>query len=194
MKVEKDRKNQEKYAKGVTLIALVVTVIILLILAGISIYMATKDNGLIENTNDAKVKTEISAYREELEVIHIDELSKLKNYETQTFLERYAEAVKKDAMFKNAQEVSIDETNEIVIVVTEEGYRFEISAERVIYVGGGDGAPEIDITDVTVGISKQPSSWTNGKVTVKITSNVSSVTKQYSLDQGKTWENYTNPI
>lgn len=194
MKVEKDRKNQEKYAKGVTLIALVVTVIILLILAGISIYMATKDNGLIENTNDAKVKTEISAYREELEVIHIDELSKLKNYETQTFLERYAEAVRKDPMFNKAQEVSIDEANEIVIVVTEEGYRFEISAERVIYVGGGEGAPEIDITDVTVGISKQPSSWTNGKVTVKVTSNVSSVTKQYSLDQGRTWENYTNPI
>lgn len=194
MKVEKDRKNQEKYAKGVTLIALVVTVIILLILAGISIYMATKDNGLIENTNDAKVKTEISAYREELEVIHIDELSKLKNYETQTFLERYAEAVKKDAMFKNAQEVSIDETNEIVIVVTEEGYRFEISADSVTYVGGEEGTPDIDISDVTIGISVQPTSWTNGKVTVKITSNVSSVTKQYSLDQGKTWENYTNPI
>lgn len=44
--------------KGITLIALVVTIIVLLILAGISISMAVGNNGLIQRTADAKETTE----------------------------------------------------------------------------------------------------------------------------------------
>ena len=43
--------------KGITLIALVVTIIVLLILAGISIATLTGENGLITKTNTAKEKT-----------------------------------------------------------------------------------------------------------------------------------------
>lgn len=44
-----------KNNKGITLIALVITIIVLLILAGITIAMLTGDNGLLTKTNDAKV-------------------------------------------------------------------------------------------------------------------------------------------
>lgn len=40
---------------GITLIALVVTIIVLLILAGITIAMLTGDNGIITRTNDSKM-------------------------------------------------------------------------------------------------------------------------------------------
>ena len=44
-----------KNQKGVTLIALVITIIVLLILAGVSIAMLTGDNGVLTQANEAKV-------------------------------------------------------------------------------------------------------------------------------------------
>ena len=41
--------------KGITLIALVITIIVLLILAGVSIAMLTGDNGILTQTNKSKV-------------------------------------------------------------------------------------------------------------------------------------------
>ena len=58
--------------KGITLIALVVTIIVLLILAGISIVMLTGQNGILNRAAEAKEKTEV-AQEEENE--------KLKGYE-----------------------------------------------------------------------------------------------------------------
>ena len=47
-----------KNNKGITLIALVITIIVLLILAGITIAILTGDNGLLTRTTTAKQKTE----------------------------------------------------------------------------------------------------------------------------------------
>ena len=44
--------------RGITLIALVVTIIVLLILAGISISMLTGQNGILNRASEAKEKTE----------------------------------------------------------------------------------------------------------------------------------------
>ena len=43
--------------KGITLIALVITIIVLLILAGVTIAMLTGDNGILTKTNQAKTNT-----------------------------------------------------------------------------------------------------------------------------------------
>ena len=50
--------------KGITLIALIVTIIILIILAGITIGVLTGDEGLIGNANNAKEQTEIANEKE----------------------------------------------------------------------------------------------------------------------------------
>ena len=54
-------KNLKKYSKnsnGITLIALVITIIVLLILAGISISMLAGDNSILQKATDAKTNTE----------------------------------------------------------------------------------------------------------------------------------------
>ena len=56
--MEKFRKKIFKNTKGITLIALVVTIIILLILAGVSIAMLTGNNGVLTQAKSAKEKTE----------------------------------------------------------------------------------------------------------------------------------------
>ena len=60
--------------KGITLIALVVTIVVLLILAGVSISMLTGENGIIKQAQDAKTRTEEAKENEE------DILTKYENY------------------------------------------------------------------------------------------------------------------
>ena len=54
MKTKKKLKNE----KGITLIALVITIVVLLILAGVTIATLTGDNGIITRANQAKEETE----------------------------------------------------------------------------------------------------------------------------------------
>ncbi len=51
-------KKAIKASNGITLIALVITIIVLLILAGISISMLTGDNSILQKTTEAKTNTE----------------------------------------------------------------------------------------------------------------------------------------
>ena len=48
-----------KERKGITLIALVVTIVLILILAGITVGMVTSDNGILKETKNAKQQAEI---------------------------------------------------------------------------------------------------------------------------------------
>ena len=61
------RKRKNKQEKGITLLALVITIIVLLILAGITISAITGDDGIIENAGQAKEETEIANEKEIVE-------------------------------------------------------------------------------------------------------------------------------
>ena len=50
-------KKEEKVNKGITLIALVITIVILLILAGVTIATLTGENGVLNKANTAKEET-----------------------------------------------------------------------------------------------------------------------------------------
>ena len=53
-----------KNQRGITLIALVITIIVLLILAGVSIAMLTGDNGILSNATRSVAETNIAEDRE----------------------------------------------------------------------------------------------------------------------------------
>ena len=57
-----------KKAKGVTLISLVITIIVLLILAGVTMAMLTSENGILKKADKATLSAELSKYKEELEL------------------------------------------------------------------------------------------------------------------------------
>ena len=50
---------------GITLVALVVTIVVLLILSGITINYVFSDNGVFARAQEAKFKTRWSAYKEQ---------------------------------------------------------------------------------------------------------------------------------
>ena len=57
-----------KQAKGITLIALVITIIVLLILAGVAISMLTGENGILKQATSAKEKTDKSEFEEQVKL------------------------------------------------------------------------------------------------------------------------------
>ena len=77
MDMEFVRKNE-----GITLIALVVTIIVLLILTGVTISMLTGENGIITKAFQAKMKSELAEYKEQINLFIIQ-----KKMENQKFNE-----------------------------------------------------------------------------------------------------------
>ena len=64
--MNKKIKEKVKLNSGITLIALIITIIVLLILAGITINMIAGENGIFGKANESKFKTIVSSYREEV--------------------------------------------------------------------------------------------------------------------------------
>ena len=68
-----------KNRKGITLIALVITIVVLLILAGVTIATLTGDNGILTQAGKAKETTEIG---EEKEIIGLSVIQATNNNRT----------------------------------------------------------------------------------------------------------------
>ena len=67
--------------RGITLIALVITIIVLLILAGVSISMLTGQNGILTQAQNAKQTTEESTEKEKRQLSQVEASTHLENYD-----------------------------------------------------------------------------------------------------------------
>ena len=72
-------KKQAKINKGITLIALVTTIVVLLILAGITVTTITGDKGLIKEARTSAEKAEKDSLEEQIEMIIIKAEQKYRN-------------------------------------------------------------------------------------------------------------------
>ena len=108
-----------KKNKGVTLISLLVTIIILIILAGISITALQGDNGIIRNANEAKEETEIASEKEIVDISVIQSVgdNKKGNLEKTEFENR----IKRNA---GKQKVNLLEDSDNFVVEFIEKERF----------------------------------------------------------------------
>lgn len=64
--MNKKVKRKVSSNSAITLIALIITIIVLLILAGVTIHMVVGDSGLFGKANEAKFKTMMSGYRDDV--------------------------------------------------------------------------------------------------------------------------------
>ncbi|MBP3831035.1 MAG: hypothetical protein ILA02_01455 [Clostridia bacterium] len=111
----KNKKTAKKSTRGITLIALVVTIIVLLILAGISIQMLTGDNGILNRAVQAKEATRGGEVQERvrLEVAYntsSDYLGGAKKYKEQVVSELHTEKKLTD------EEVEELEENDVITI------------------------------------------------------------------------------
>ena len=77
-KIKAKRNLKIQTQKGITLLVLVVTIIVLLILAGITIGALTGENGIIKNARESKEQTEIANEKEILEKATVEAMGKNK--------------------------------------------------------------------------------------------------------------------
>ena len=68
MRLNKTRKFIRKNTKGITLVALVVTIIVLIILAGVSISLILGNNGIISKAQEARTNYQLAANEEQTKI------------------------------------------------------------------------------------------------------------------------------
>ena len=68
--------TKKKNARGITLLALVITIIVLLILAGVTINALSGENGIITKSKEAKIKTEKSKTIEKINLAILTAMTK----------------------------------------------------------------------------------------------------------------------
>ena len=87
-------KKQARREKGITLVALVITIIVLIILAGVTLMTLTGQDGILTKAKESRISTELSAYQEELETYKAS-----KYLENNTFMEATLTAGKENLTY-----------------------------------------------------------------------------------------------
>ena len=132
--------------KGITLIALVITIIVLLILAGVSISMLTGDNSLLGNAQKTGPASNIGAAKDEVGLAY-------NNAMQEYYQEKYASTNGGSGTFASKLETAINE-------ITEKGRNhsceiaYDTSAGTITITNGGYKViGTVDTTDSGAGIS-----------------------------------------
>ncbi len=109
--------------KGITLVALVVTIVVLLILAGITITYVMGDNSVFNRASEAKLKTDIANWKEKLEMakssVIIDGLGAFNP-------DKYFEYLQEQGIIKDKETDVVDNEDGTYDVITKPGYIFQI--------------------------------------------------------------------
>ncbi len=121
-----------KNNKGVTLVSLVVTIIILLILAGISISSVVGDNGLLNKASSSKTATEKKEEEEQLQIM-------LNNYAAneltmeKTTLKQYLDAKKENGeLIDVGEEIDNNEKKTIEVIVKKHPITVDVDKCEII--------------------------------------------------------------
>ena len=140
-----------KNKKGITLIALVVTIVVLLILAGVTISLLLDENGIIAKSKDARTETRVSQIEDEVGM-----------WKQHNFINKESNQAQEsaDTMLANLisrkllTEEEIDRDQELITIKKKDG--------TVI--------TEISYGNVTINISKTPATEKSGAVLLKVDS------------------------
>ncbi len=169
---------------AITLIALIITIIVLLILAGVTLNMVMGDSGIFSKANQAKNKTEVAQYEEELRMcvleIQTDEATKGTTFGIGTIRKNLVEKVKE---LENTEEIEITSPEgNATIEGTYKGYEYKIDEKYVVHIG--DKA-----TGIILKTSFEPKGWTNQNVTATITIKSNNGINKVEPDEGSKNEN-----
>ena len=126
-------RNKLKQNKGITLIALVITIIVLLILAAVSISIVLGNNGILNKAKDARTQTKIGEEKERVQLAITDVISKkLTNNDTGNIKKSEIEDSLKKSFSVNDVEVSDrrpGEEYQYIITIGENKYGINLKNE-----------------------------------------------------------------
>ena len=106
---------KKKKQNGITLIALVITIIVLLILAGVSIATLTGENGILTRANDAKVETRGAAVEEARDLWEQEKLAASKTGEDAKELSVLLDELEEQKLLIGNERQTILDTGKVTI-------------------------------------------------------------------------------
>ena len=95
--MEKEKTKKHTKEKGITLLALTITIIVLIILSTVTYNLTLGENGIITKAYEAKYLTELAQYKEELELFKAEKLLENNNFEEESLTSAY------NSLFYNTQ-------------------------------------------------------------------------------------------
>lgn len=171
-------KMKKQKAEGITIIALAITVIVLLILAGISLNYVLGNNGIIAKAEGAKTETEIASEKEK---INLSAAAAQTSSDKGTISRDDLDAELKNQFGEDYILEPDDDAEEYEITCKKSGRKYIIKS--------GIKKEELtkELNDYNTKFTFSPSGWTNGNVKVSVKTTVQSYTLQTSKD-GKNWD------
>ena len=139
--------NNRKKEKGITLIALAVTIIVMLILAGVTIAALTSENGIINQASKVKETSKVAKTEEEAKL-------------------EYSNLILEKQMEGHGEETELSD----VIGKLEENWYETAEKDGISYIKIGEYYYEIKLENAQVSIAKERTEGITGgssKITVK---------------------------
>ncbi len=163
-----------KKEKAITLIALIITIIILLILAGVSI-AALSGRGIFANANKAKLETKRAQIEEWLKLKVMEEQINNPTGTSQEIIPKVRDNVdnNKSELLKMGKNVAVDanvtteEDGNVCFYVTVDGDKYKVGLNEQKFIGTDDDKTE-DVPTAEGIITFSDEKWSNGKASVKI--------------------------
>ena len=127
------KQKNKRLEKGITLIALVITIIVLLILAGVTISMLTGDNGILKQATSAKDTTDKSEFEEQVKLAVMASKVNDKGAIDLTTLEAEIGKIKGTEITKNGTENNLPWTvkkGSYEVTITEDGNTSNIEKDN----------------------------------------------------------------
>ena len=140
-----EEKNIVKKQTGITLIALVITIIVLLILAGVSIAMLTGNNGILTQANQAKENTKIATAKEKVQLEVAGSFDDAGGF---------SKAIFKDNLKKNLRLIDsdiVEDEDEIIIKI--DGYNVITNGITGTVITATNPVTTGDIEDKKIGLT-----------------------------------------
>ena len=120
----------KKTTSGITLLALVITIIVLLIIAGISISTLTGDNSIIKKSIESKTQTEIAEEKELLNKSVIKCIGKNKN--NNLIKDELTEQLDSD-LGENYTKVTDSTNNTLNVKFMKSGREYKVDSDGNVY-------------------------------------------------------------
>lgn len=137
----KSKRNQ-----GITLIALIISIIVLLILVAISISTIIGENGILTKVNDAKKETEREAVKEKVQIAVLGSYGTDGEIDAKELIKNLGnlEGINQNTIPNNPEkffpwEVTVDDYK---VIITEEGKVIKVIVESK--TNGGEENPPVD--------------------------------------------------
>ena len=165
--------KQYQHQKGITLIALVITIVVLLILAGVGINTLFNDNGIINSASKSGDKYKMEAVRERVETVKVNWEAERIIDETVTVDKFWEELADADIRDRNGEIREKEKTTEDGVEKT----KYEVDTKEGYVIGviitDKNGKKDITIIDIEDGkkalpIIKIELTSTTNSITVKV--------------------------